>query len=104
MISLFNARLSGLMEVIMKYFRALAVIVFSLVIATGTPLAAGHDRNDHRSLNQTHSRSAKQSQAEGWSSFKKATYLDKIPSALDEIALSFHDFLGQFGLKLKKPR
>jgi len=89
----------------MKFFRALAIIVFTIVIATGTALAAGgHDRYDRKSSIRIHSRSAKQNHADGWSSFKKATYLDKIPSALDEIALSFQDFLGQFGLKLKKPR
>ena len=88
----------------MKYFQALAIITFSIVIGTGTALAAGYDRYDRKSLNQTRFRSAKQNHAGGWSSFKKTIYLDKIPSALDEIALSFQDFLGQFGLKLKEPR
>jgi|GEM_PF-6717767 len=89
---------------IMKYFRALVTIAFSLVIGTGTTLAAGYDRYDRKSSNQTHYKTARHSRADGWSSFYKATYSDKIPSALDEMALSFSDFLGQFGLKLKKPR
>ncbi len=88
----------------MKYFRAVAIIAFSIVIGTGAALAAGHGGYDRKSSNKNHSRSAKRSHAEGWSSFKKATCLDKMPSALDEIALSFEDVLGQFGLILKKPR
>jgi hypothetical protein len=90
------------MEIIMKYFRALVIIAFTVVIGTGTPLA-GHDRHDMKSSNQTHSKAAKQSYGDGWSSFKKATYLDKIPSTLDEIAFFVRDFLGQFGVELKKP-
>ncbi len=88
----------------MKYFRAFAVIAFSLVIGTGTPLAAGYDRCDRKSSNQIHSKVTKRGHADAWSSLKKATYLDKVPSALDEIALSARDLFGQFGLKLKEPR
>ena len=88
----------------MKYFRALAIIAFTIVIGTGTPLAAGYYRYDRKSSHHYHSKAAKRSCADGWRSFEKATSLDKIPSALDQIALSFRDLLGQFGLKLKKPR
>lgn len=88
----------------MKSFGALVIVAFTIVLGTGTPLAAGYDRYDRKSSNQTHYKTTKHSRADGWSSFNKATYLDKIPSALDEMALSFRDFLGQFGLKLQKPR
>ncbi len=88
----------------MKYFQPLVIIAFTVVIGAGSPLAAGYDRYHLKSSNQNYSKVTKKSHADGWSSFKKATYLDKIPSALDETAFFVRDFLGQFGLKLKKPR
>jgi hypothetical protein len=91
------------MEIIMRYFRALVVIAFTVVIGAGAASAAGYDRYDLKSSNQTHSKAAKQNFGDGWSSLKKAAYLDKIPSAIDEVAFFIRDFLGQFGLKLKRP-
>jgi hypothetical protein len=88
----------------MKYFRALVIIAFIIAFGTELSLAAGHYRHHLKSSNHRYSKATKQSCADGWSSFEKATYLDKIPSVLDQLALSFRDFLGQFGLKLKQPR
>jgi len=77
---------------------AMMAALFLLVSGTETIRAAGYQRLDTQVAQQKARDRFPQTQRGLYDAIKKATFIEKGPALIDEVAFTIKDVLGQFGL------
>ena len=73
----------------MKTFvRLLVVVTLALIIAAGNAFAVGYERIPVKNPRPVKVRSSQFQIPGGWAAVKKATFVDKIPGAVDNAAMT----------------
>ncbi len=84
--------------------RILAVFALAMCFASGTALAVGYERIPVRNVRPVKVHPIQSYVPHGWAAVKKASFVDKIPVAIDDAAMTVKGLLSQFGLTGKNAR
>lgn len=81
----------------------LALILIGLVAGTQSAFAVGYERYEVAAPQSGGSQDTSQSTQSLYRALQNATFMEKYPAMIDEVALFVKDVLGQFGLDRKTP-
>jgi hypothetical protein len=87
-----------------SFVRLFVVVVLALFVAAGNALAVGYERIPVTNPRPVKVRPSQSFAPSGWATVKKATFVEKIPGAIDDAAMTVKGLLGQFGLTLQNRR
>jgi hypothetical protein len=79
----------------------LAVVLIGSFVGTQTALAVGYERYEVSASEPVESKSVGQSSQNLYKAIQNATFMEKYPAMIDEVALFVKDVLSQFGLENK---
>jgi hypothetical protein len=83
-------------------FRVCVFLLLATVISAGTVFAVGYERVSLPDTPPAKVQNSMGSDLRGWEAVKKASFVEKIPGVIDDVAMLVKDVLGQFGLIEKK--
>jgi hypothetical protein len=92
-------KIGGLM---MRYgTKVIAIAILTVLGTTGGALAVGYERYDVGAPSHAHMKARTNGGHDFCTAVKKASFVEKAPVVLDEVAAFVKDVLAQFGLKAK---
>jgi hypothetical protein len=84
--------------------RLFVVVVLALIVATANAFAVGYQRIPVKNPRPVKVHSSRVYTPGGWAAVKKPTFVEKIPGAIDNAAMTVKGLLTQFGLPLQHRR
>ncbi|MCX5861831.1 MAG: hypothetical protein WCG29_06775 [Desulfomonile sp.] len=81
----------------------LAVLLISSFVGASTAVAVGYERYDVPASAQPEPKAGGQSAPSLYKAIQNATFVEKYPAIIDEVAMFVRDVLSQFGLDKKTP-
>jgi hypothetical protein len=87
-----------------SFLRLVAVFALTMCFVAGSALAVGYERIPVRNTRPVKVHPIHSYVPHGWASVKKASFVDKIPVAIDDAAMTVKGLLSQFGLTGKNAR
>lgn len=77
----------------------LAIALVFLVAVQSNVYAVGYERYEVNGSEEKQAKSTASSGKELYKAVKEATFVEKVPVVIDEVAFFIRDILGQFGLR-----
>ncbi len=81
--------------------KVIAIGVLIVLVATGGALAVGYERYNAEGLSEAQIKGKANGNQDFCAAVKKASFMEKAPAVLDEVAAFIKDLLAQFGHKEK---
>jgi len=84
--------------------KVVAIGILIVLVAVGGALAVGYERYNAEGTSDGQIKANATASPDVFTAVKQATFVEKVPAVLDEVAAFIKDFLAQFGLTENRAR